>query len=469
MASPLEMLQLGQQFDPYGSFRQGGMEAQQYDVKQGQLDLQQQALKQAQQDMAPAANAQPLAGMAGGIAPAGGKAQPLGAMAGNMLGPQYKLTTPDGDLTSAGLVNQTLMTAQLDEQQAQKAKQQANYYNAMGKPELAQQAEQEYRRLLTSAQNNKQNAQKQKTEAKDDFMSALYGAKSQEDYDQRLRDAIDRTGTPKPENLPDTWSPDLKDKFLSKMSPTMRQKVEAETRAEEASKRAARALEMKEIKNAARDQGNLTGGEDLTNDKAIGQFVAKLNKVSKTKQVDLGTAKSTFSQIAPEYRADLNTVDAIKDVSGKLGVAQGAYDISNFIAENKIKTGRIGELKKTIDSLSVKSPDSYPTEASINSVVKNQELSKKILDFANAYARAESGSNRATIAELKAAISRFGEAGMSGQSAEQVFKMIGEDKVKQVAREHFGGDEKAIQLKGGPRQRESVPEKTSGGATVSNW
>jgi len=254
------------QTSPAQAFRQEDIAAQQY-------GLQSQALQQAKQEMAPQ---QPLAGMAGGMG-AGGKPQAgLGAMANNMLGPQYKLTTPDGELTSAGLVNQTMMTAQLDEQQAQKAKQQANYYNAMGKPELAQQSEQEYRRLLTSAQNNKQNAQKQKTEAKDDFVSALYGANSQGDFDQRLKDAIERTGIDLPKDFPTSWSPDMKEKLLSKMSPTMRSKVETQDRAEAKAERDAKRADLQNQRLEALIRNG--GGKD-----------EKFNAQISTLEQDIGT------------------------------------------------------------------------------------------------------------------------------------------------------------------------------------
>ena len=265
MASLSELASV-MQTSPAQAFRQEDIAAQQY-------GLQSQALQQAKQEMAPQ---QPLAGMAGGMG-AGGKPQAgLGAMANNMLGPQYKLTTPDGELTSAGLVNQTMMTAQLDEQQAQKAKQQANYYNAMGKPELAQQSEQEYRRLLTSAQNNKQNAQKQKTEAKDDFVSALYGANSQGDFDQRLKDAIERTGIDLPKDFPTSWSPDMKEKLLSKMSPTMRSKVETQDRAEAKAERDAKRADLQNQRLEALIRNG--GGKD-----------EKFNAQISTLEQDIGT------------------------------------------------------------------------------------------------------------------------------------------------------------------------------------
>ena len=233
MASPLEMLHLGQELDIPGQMQKADIGYQQYQLQQG-------AIKQAQQDMAP----QPLAGMAGGIGAQGGKPQALGAMAGNMLGPQYKLTTPDGEMTSAGLVNQSMVTAQTEAQQAQKALKEASYLKAMGKTAEAQQAEQEARRLQTRSQETLKDAQKQKTEAKDDFASTLYGAKSQVDYDRRLKDALERTGIEPPKDFPTTWSPDMRDKLLSKMSPVMRQKIEAQDRAEAAADRAEKRSEL---------------------------------------------------------------------------------------------------------------------------------------------------------------------------------------------------------------------------------
>jgi len=220
------------QTSPAQAFRQEDIAAQQY-------GLQSQALQQAKQDMAP-----PLAGMAGGVGGAGGKPQPLGAMAGNMLGPQYKLTTADGDLTSAGLVNQTLITAQTDQQQAQAKAKEANFLKAMGKTSEAQVADMEARRYLDKAQRTQQEAQKLKTDAKDDFASTLYGAKSQVDYDRRLKDALERTGIEPPKDFPTTWSPDMRDKLLSKMSPVMRQKIEAQDRAEAAADRAEKRSEL---------------------------------------------------------------------------------------------------------------------------------------------------------------------------------------------------------------------------------
>jgi len=273
MASPLEMLQLGQQFDIPGQMQKADIGYQQY-------QLQQQALQQAKQDMAPQ---QPLASMAGNITPASGKAQPLGQMTSSVLPPEYNLTTPDGELTTSGLYSKTMSTAQTEAQQAQKALKDANYYKAMGQTAEAQQAEMEARRLQTASKNTEIAAQKIKTDGKDDLMSSLYRAKSQTDFDQRLKDALERTGVPLPKDFPTTWTPDLKDKFIAKMSPVMRQKMESEDRAEDASKRAAKALEDRERRQAARDQNNLAGSsktydtlEEKVNDPSYGVAKGKI-------------------------------------------------------------------------------------------------------------------------------------------------------------------------------------------------
>jgi len=240
------------QTSPAQAFRQEDIASQQY-------GLQSQALQQSKQDMAPQ---QPLAGMAGGMG-AGGKPQAgLGAMAGNMLGPQYKLTTPDGEMTSAGLVNQSMVTAQTEAQQAQKALKDASYLKAMGKTAEAQQAEQEARRLQTRSQETLKDAQKQKTEAKDDFASTLYGAKSQVDYDRRLKDALERTGIEPPKDMPTTWTPDMKEKLLSKMSPVMRAKIESQDRAEAAADRAEKRADLQNQHLVALIRNGPGGGKE---------------------------------------------------------------------------------------------------------------------------------------------------------------------------------------------------------------
>ena len=249
MAS-LSELAASLQTSPQAAMRQEDISYQQYQLQQG-------AIKQAQQDQAQQMpKSQGLGGMTG-VGANGAKPQALGQMAGSILSPDYKLTTPDGELTTSGLYSKTMATAQTESQQAQKALQDANYYKAMGKDKEAQVADMEARRLQTASKNTEISAQKIKTDGKDDLMSSLYRAKSQTDFDQRLKDGIERTGVPLPKDFPTIWTPDLKDKFIAKMSPTMRQKMESEDLAEAASKRAAKALEDRERRQNAADQNNL--------------------------------------------------------------------------------------------------------------------------------------------------------------------------------------------------------------------
>ena len=225
------------QTSPAKAFRQEDISYQQYQLQQG-------AIKQAQQDQAQQMpKSQGLGGMTG-VGANGAKPQALGQMAGSILSPDYKLTTPDGELTTSGLYSKTMATAQTESQQAQKALQDANYYKAMGKDKEAQVADMEARRLQTASKNTEISAQKIKTDGKDDLMSSLYRAKSQTDFDQRLKDGIERTGVPLPKDFPTIWTPDLKDKFIAKMSPTMRQKMESEDLAEAASKRAEKRADL---------------------------------------------------------------------------------------------------------------------------------------------------------------------------------------------------------------------------------
>ena len=236
MAS-LSELAASLQTSPQAAMRQEDISYQQYQLQQG-------AIKQAQQDQAQQMpKSQGLGGMTG-VGANGAKPQALGQMAGSILSPDYKLTTPDGELTTSGLYSKTMATAQTESQQAQKALQDANYYKAMGKDKEAQVADMEARRLQTASKNTEISAQKIKTDGKDDLMSSLYRAKSQTDFDQRRKDGIERTGVPLPKDFPTTWTPDLKEKFISKMSPTMRQKMESEDLAEAASKRAEKRADL---------------------------------------------------------------------------------------------------------------------------------------------------------------------------------------------------------------------------------
>ena len=403
---------------PAQAFRQEDTSYQQY-------QLQNQALQQAKQDMAPQ---QPLAGMAGGIGAQGGKPQALGAMAGNMLGPQYKLTTPDGELTSAGLVNQTLITAQTDQQNAQAKAKEAQYLKAMGKDKEAQVADMEARRYLNNAQRTQQEAQKLKTEAKDDFASALYGANSQGEYDQRLKDALERTGIEPPKDFPTTWSPEMKQKLLSKMSPTMRAKIEAQDRAKEAQKNA----------NERADRLNRSI-------QALGQ-----NGLGKEYKEVKGQVEGLKNYIPESEIKKLGPKEVVA-VSTKLEAAELTDELATLVQQNRQAAGLVGSFYKNFDKFLPERYDSQDASAATdiinreadkleNSGVPKDEvtqarlIAKKAVDVINARALAASGGGRVLVSELRLQKDVLGLEGLSPTSAVGVYRGLAESDRKSTKR-----------------------------------
>jgi hypothetical protein len=310
-----ELFSLATSFDPAGAMRKADVEYQQY-------GLQQQAIEQARKDQAEEAQQTGMPGK-----------QDLGAMAKNMLGPQFQLNTPDGNLTSAGLINQTLTTAMSEGKDAKKAKQQANYYRAMGKDEIASQYDQEARRLQTRAQQTIQDAQKQKKEAKDDFFSSLYGANSQVDYDRRLKDAQERSGIAGPQDLPQVWTPDTKEYFLSKMSPEMRTKIEKEQRAEDAARRQERSAELRDQHMIAllRDKAG-AGKEEPSSKRMLNALTQTSDALKNVANLEISTTGPMFQQkqFNSLYTAPLSALNQkLSDESSQMlqtrmtGVARG--------------------------------------------------------------------------------------------------------------------------------------------------
>jgi hypothetical protein len=215
MALGSELFNLSTSFDPYGAYREGGMKAQKYDIEQQKLDVRQQAMKEAQSELAPTEQT----------------SSPLASMAKSMLPPGFQLQGSDGIPTSSGLLNQQIINSQQDLTASQQMMKQATMARAEGDDKAYANLVSEARRLQTTATTNMANAKKEYQKSIDDGIESLYGANSQTDYDQRLKDALTRTGLPLPKGFPETWTPELKPKLLSMMSPETRNKVEKEERA----------------------------------------------------------------------------------------------------------------------------------------------------------------------------------------------------------------------------------------------
>ena len=411
------------QTSPAQAFRQEDTAYQQY-------QLQQQKLQQAQQSMAPKG----LPGMTGvGV---GGQPQGLGAMAGNMLGPQYKLTTPDGELTSAGLVNQTLITAQTDQQNAQAKAQEAQYYSAMGDNKSAEVADMEARRYLDKAQKTREQAQKLKTDAKDDFASSLYGANSQGEYDQRLKDALERTGIEPPKDFPTVWSPEMKAKLLSKMSPTMRAKIEAQDRAKEAQKNA----------NERADRLNRSI-------QALGQ-----NGMGKEYKEVKGQVEGLKNYIPESEIKKLGPKEVVA-VSTKLEAAELTDELATLVQQNPQAAGLVGSFYKNFDKFLPERYDSQDASAATeiinreadkleksgvpkDEVTQARLIAKKAVDVINARALAASGGGRVLVSELRLQKDVLGLEGLSPTSAVGVYRGLAESDRKSTKR--YGVDTSKI-------------------------
>jgi hypothetical protein len=227
-----ELFTLATSFDPYGAYKEGAMAPQKYDIEQQKLDIQQQAMKEAQAELAPQAKPQ--------------GAQQLAGMAKSMLPPEVQLQTPDGIPTSSGILNQSMINSQQDLAASQQMMKQATMARAMGDDKSYANLVSEARRLQTTANQNMANAKKEYQKSVDDGLESLYGANSQTEYDQRLKDALIRTGMPMPKGLPERWTPEVRQTLLSKMSPEVRNKVEKEERAKRDEARKEKSAELRD-------------------------------------------------------------------------------------------------------------------------------------------------------------------------------------------------------------------------------
>jgi hypothetical protein len=223
MALGTELFSLATSFDPYGAMRKGQMAPQAYDVEQQKLDLEQQKMGLQKQAIAEQQK-ETKADQA--------KTPELAQMSQNILGNQFVLQDSNGVPTDSGLLNQEMVTLKTDLQQAQKLAQQEKYFNAIGDTKSAQVAGMESRRYLTQSKATGEKINQIKTKSYDDFYNNLYGAKSQADYEERIKSGQERSGAPLPPDLPKTWTPEIKDKLKSKMSMATRTALDKDERAE---------------------------------------------------------------------------------------------------------------------------------------------------------------------------------------------------------------------------------------------
>lgn len=304
------------QTSPAQAFRQEDTAYQQY-------QLQQQMNKQAQDELASQAN--PQAG-----------AQPLAGMTKSVLPPGVQLQTPDGIPTASGLFNQQILNSQQDIQESQKAMKEAKLALAVGDKKTYGDLLDKARRLQTSGTLNIVNAKKEYQKSIDDGLESLYQANSQGEYDQRLKDALERTGVPLPKGIPETWTPDVREKLLSKMSPEARTKVEKETRAEAAAINKERMDNLREQRlEALLRNGSSAGGAGKESPQAtrvIQAFTQTSDALTNVANLPVTTTGPMFQQkqFGSLYTAPLSALNQkLSDESSQMlqtrmtGVARG--------------------------------------------------------------------------------------------------------------------------------------------------
>jgi len=241
MASPLEMLQLGQSFDPYGSFRKGGMEGQQYDVEQQKLDIQQAGLAQQQKEIAAE------------------QKQPMGLDKQAMLAvpKNWNLNTPDGLPSVAGEINTKMVDAKNNQLQGQKIMNQAKYATDY----------KEKKDLFDTGRRLFDEGTRLQKEARDDTKKTVSGlfmglgtAQTPQEWDTALKTYQD-SGIPLPEGFPIEYSSDNQKKVIAiakAKDPQIASKIEADNRASEREREESSLRKMKLRKGIASEQNGAT-------------------------------------------------------------------------------------------------------------------------------------------------------------------------------------------------------------------
>lgn len=278
-----ELFNLATSFDPYGAYTEAARRPLQEEVKDIAAV---EGLKEARSEQA-----QSLGQMAGG------QPQPLATMAKSTLPPTFKLSTDDGIPTASGLFNQQTVNSQQDLAASQKIMQQAKFMTPGSKEQIN--AISEARRLQTTATQNMANAKKEYQKSIDDGLESLYGANSQVEYDQRLQDALNRTGIPLPKGFPETWNPDLKEKLLSMMSPETRNKIEKEQLAKNRDDRAARSAELRDQHMVALLRAGAGGGagkESPAASRVVQAFTQASDALTNVARLPITTTGPMFGQ-----------------------------------------------------------------------------------------------------------------------------------------------------------------------------
>ena len=210
-----QLYQLGG-FDPYTTMVQAPMQRKQAEMQAMETE---QAYKEMQAEQAQKALPQ-MAGVAGQA--------PLAKMTSSVLPPdKYSVTDSSGGLTLAGEADPFALKATQEKKNMDDAIKRAKRARLMGDAKAEEGAMNEVRRAdgaMTQAQSKVNEFVQQ---GQDSLVYNASLAKSQQDYDNKIKAAMDRAGLKqRPTWLPEKWNPDLSDELLPRASTKMAETIQ---------------------------------------------------------------------------------------------------------------------------------------------------------------------------------------------------------------------------------------------------
>jgi hypothetical protein len=264
MASLGELSQVMQNFDPLTSFRQGQMTSQKFDIQQNILDEQTKEIEAEKQAGLAQQTGQP------------GQPAPLAKMSNQMI-PDAKLYNDDGTLTTAGQMNDMMISATKNAKQAKMINMQASLIED---PYQRNQAMGEARRYASLADENRKSAREINDKVKNDSLYAAAMSGDQTGWDAALQ-AYQDSGLPLPKGIPTTYSPENAKKITSLAPAALQSKIANDKLKIEEDKR--RTAREERAVLAAEAQGRNNGGGET-------KITAEIDKRLNQSEVGLKTS-----------------------------------------------------------------------------------------------------------------------------------------------------------------------------------
>jgi len=403
---------------PAGAFRAEDTAYQQY-------QLQQQGFKEIQAEQA--AEAKGLAGMTGvGATGAGG--QQLGQMALDPFGGKFNLKTADGEETLAGQASTYLQKANTEQQLFNKAQQRAKIAGLTRDVNAQSKAMEEARRADAAMTEAKNKAATFKQEGTDALVYNATLAKSQAEYDAKVKAAMERAGLKnRPSWLPEKWSPDLKDEILPRASQKTAETIQ--TRIDRQNEELRRQEDQKFQRNReyAREK-EMTG--------ILGAIVGK-------EYADVKGQVEGLRAFLPDDRIKRLSGKEIPKVSSTVQSIRATSELADLVEKHPQSTGVpaqiINSFERYLPSRYEKDEEGAVNESKIlNDVEKSMKaknasqdeinwsraIAKKVLDVVNERALAASGGGRLLISELNRQAEVLKSSGLTPESAPFVYREL---------------------------------------------